>query len=172
MSFLRLPEQLRKELKKPIGRVLKGDEEIKKGIYEEIEINPCTVICVGDKTTETVLNAGIKPKICVYDGKVERKNIPIPREIKELDAKEIELENPPGSLNEEAFKIMDTALNSRLDYKIKVNGEEDLITLAAIDRAAIGSLVLYGQPKEGIVAVRVDNKTKNKVKEIIKRMRE
>lgn len=163
MAFLILPAHLRLELKKPMGNLV--------GNIKELDIKAdTTIICVGDKTTEEVLKARIKPKICVYDGKIERKKIQIPQIIEDYDAEEIGLKNPPGSLNTKAFELIEKALNSEKNLKIKVDGEEDLITLAAVDRAPMDSLVVYGQPGEGVVVVNVNEKTKNRVKAMLKEM--
>ncbi len=162
MASLRLPKHLRKKLKKPFGHLISD--------VNKLEINSETIICIGDKTSEEILKKGIKPKICVYDGKIKRKRIQIPDIIKKFDAKKIEIKNPPGSLTEEAFDAINFALKGESSFKIWVDGEEDLITLAAIALAPLDSLVLYGQPSEGVVVVRVDNKNKLKINGILKEM--
>ncbi|RLI88562.1 MAG: DUF359 domain-containing protein [Candidatus Altiarchaeales archaeon] len=162
MASLRLPKHLRKKLKKPLGHLISS--------IDELEIDSETIICVGDKTSEEVLKRGIKPKICVYDGKIKRRGIKIPAVIKKFAAKEIEIKNPPGSLTEESFNAVDFALKSESNFKIKVDGEEDLITLVVIDLAPLNSLVLYGQPDEGVVVVPADNKNKIKVRNMLKEM--
>ncbi|MBN2015004.1 MAG: DUF359 domain-containing protein [Candidatus Altiarchaeota archaeon] len=163
MAFLGLPAHLRRKLKKPLGNLLAD--------VSEVDIRSDTlIICVGDKTTEEILKRGFRPKICVYDGKIKRKGIQIPEIIEKYDAEKIRLNNPPGSLNIEVFNAIDNALKSKKGFKIRIDGEEDLITLAAIDRAPIDSLVFYGQPGEGVVAVRVDEEKKKKVKEILEAM--
>jgi uncharacterized protein (UPF0218 family) len=53
---------------------------------------------------------------------------------------------------------------------VLVEGEEDLLTLVAVLKAPENSLVVYGQPHEGIVAVRVDKTTKEKVRQIVETM--
>ena len=56
------------------------------------------------------------------------------------------------------------------NFKIIVDGEEDLAALAAIKTAPENSIVFYGQPGEGLVKVCVDEKIKEEVQGIIKRM--
>jgi hypothetical protein len=51
-----------------------------------------------------------------------------------------------------------------------VEGEEDLLTLVAVVEAPENSLVVYGQPREGLVVVKVDEKIKKRVKEIVDSM--
>lgn len=160
---LKLTEELRRELKKPFGRVISNIEELKS--HSKI------LICVGDRTSEIVLSSGILPKICVYDKKVMRKEIEIPEAIKNFDAEEICIKNPTGCLNLEVFKAIKEAIQSEFRYKIYIEGEEDLVALAAIDIAPIGSLVTYGQPGLGMVIVDVNQETKEKVRDILNRMK-
>ncbi len=162
MASLRLPTHLRKKLKKPFGNLIPD--------VNDLEIETEIVICVGDKTSEEILGRGIKPKICVYDGMIKREKIQIPDVIKKFKAEDIEIKNPPGTLTKEAFDAFKSAFKSKLNFKIKVDGEEDLTTLAAIDVAPVGSIVIYGQPNEGVVVVRVDNKNKIRVKNILDEM--
>jgi hypothetical protein len=164
MAYLRLPERLRDELKKPIGRLAKD--------AREFDIRPeDVVITIGDRVTEDVLARGILPKVCAYDGRIERRQVPVSEKITALEAEKIEIKNPPGSLNEEAFGTMKKALKNEKNVKLEVDGEEDLIAVAALDAAPLGAVVLYGQPGEGVVYVRVDKKTKKRIKEIIEEMR-
>jgi uncharacterized protein (UPF0218 family) len=52
-----------------------------------------------------------------------------------------------------------------------VDGEEDLLTLIAVLNAPEKSLVVYGQPYEGIVVVKVTAKKKAEAMEILKAMK-
>ncbi|MDI6805914.1 MAG: DUF359 domain-containing protein, partial [Candidatus Bathyarchaeia archaeon] len=51
-----------------------------------------------------------------------------------------------------------------------VDGEEDLLTLIAVLYAPQNSFVVYGQPYEGIVVVKVTPEKKAEVSEILKTM--
>ena len=52
-----------------------------------------------------------------------------------------------------------------------VEGEEDLLTLVAVLKAPENSLVVYGQPHEGVVAVKVDKAIKEGIRKIIAAMK-
>lgn len=163
MAYLRLPERLRDKLKKPTGIIAKD--------IGELGIRPDDIIItIGDRVTEDALLAGFIPKVCVYDNRIERRSVPVSERITRFSAERIIIKNPPGSLNEEAFGVLRKALSSKKSVKIEVDGEEDLIAVAAMDVAPIGAAVLYGQPGEGVVCVRIDKKTKEMIKEIIKEM--
>ena len=161
MPYLILPSHLRGKLKEPFGEIKKSVDELDlKGL----------IVSVGDRTTKELLKRGIKPKICIYDGLIERQSVGISDHIEKYDAKKIQLENPPGRLNLEAFVLIEKLLESKTNTKIEVSGEEDLLTLAVIDVAPEGLTVVYGQPQEGIIAVKIDKKTKQKIKYIIEEM--
>jgi uncharacterized protein (UPF0218 family) len=52
-----------------------------------------------------------------------------------------------------------------------VEGEEDLLTLIAVLYAPKNALVLYGQPHEGLVAVRITSEKKAQAERILKEMK-
>lgn len=163
-SDLKLPDSLRKDLKKPLGRLI---EDIKELHVDEKDI----VICVGDHTSDITLNSNIKPKIIIFDGKVMRRKIKIPESIKNFSANEIRIPNPAGHITEESLDAISYAINSESRFKIRVDGEEDLLTLAVIKFAPPNSIILYGQPNEGVVVIRVDDKIKIKTKKFMELMK-
>lgn len=156
-----LPENLRVELKKPLGVFIENLSDLKK---------TGMIICVGDKSTEKTLKSKLTPKICIYDGQVARKKIRIPEIVKNFSAREIHVKNPPGKITEETFNAIKKAIRDDENTKIIVDGEEDLTALAAVSSAPVGSVVLYGQPNEGLIMVKVDDNIKDKVGRILKEM--
>ena len=88
-----------------------------------------------------------------------------------LDTKGLKLirvVNEAGTLNPEAVAILDTLLKEGVEnVVIFVEGEEDLLTLAAIISAPKGSMIIYGQPGAGNVILRVDERLKKRALEII-----
>jgi hypothetical protein len=73
-------------------------------------------------------------------------------------------------LTKEACQVIDEAVNLAGRAKVQVNGEEDLLTLAAVLSAPSGSIVVYGQPRRGIVVVSVNDDSKKRFHEIVDRM--
>jgi len=61
-------------------------------------------------------------------------------------------------------------LRSEGTVYISVRGEEDLLTLAAVAYAPLKALVIYGQPDEGVVVVKVNRRVKSQVKKLIDEM--
>ncbi|HHQ44701.1 MAG TPA: DUF359 domain-containing protein [Candidatus Altiarchaeales archaeon] len=158
---MELTPRLREALKKPLGEVSKTLDRVGEDD---------TIICVGDKASQALIEAGFKPKIIVYDGLTMRTPIQLPYSIKKFDGVLEEIENPAGRLEPEAFELVAKALGREGSTKISVDGEEDLIALAAIRLAEDGALVIYGQPGEGLVFVRVDGNVKDKVESILEEM--
>ncbi len=160
-----LTEELREELKKPLGLLIRAGSEIdyiKNNLIEKL------VITVGDRTTESFILAGGKPKVEIVDLKEKRST----RE-KTLTAAEtiIKVKNDPGTISEESIKAIKSAIRSKKRVRIEIEGEEDLLGIPAIIYAPKGSYVLYGQPNEGLVVVKVGDDVKNKASEILSSMK-
>ena len=157
---LRLPERLRARLKEPLGTYVTDLRSLKSK----------TLVCVGDQASKDVVAAGLKPLLCVYDGRIQRKVVGISPELQKYDAAELRVSNPAGTLSDDAFNAVEKALRSGKPHKIVVDGEEDLMTLVAIAYAPHQAVVLYGQPNEGLVAVTVTKKAKDKADVMLSEM--
>ncbi len=160
-----LTEKLREDLKKPLGLLIRAGNEmeyIKNNLIEKF------VITVGDRTTESFILAGGKPKVEIVDLKEKRSS----RE-KTLTSAEtiIKVKNEPGTITEESIRAIKRAISSKKRVRIEIEGEEDLLGIPAIIYAPKGSYVLYGQPNEGLVVVKVDDDVKNKASEILSSMK-
>ena len=143
-------------------------EETMKTLNQLIEKeNPSMLISVGDKVSDNLSNYGFTPKLYIVDNKIMRKKI---EPIKLAVEKILHAKNPPGTITEEALKTIQSALKGSNTVKIVVEGEEDLLTLAAILYAPEGSFVIYGQPHKGIVIVKVTTEKKTEVTQFLKGM--
>jgi len=160
----------RKELKNPIGTLVKGPpehtmRELAATVQNE---KPVLVISVGDEVSRSMLRHGIKPHIMIVDNKTMREETE-PIETAGFDA--VEIANPAGTLTPNAWRAIHEALSKKRSTQILVNGEEDLLTLVAVLEAPEKSLVVYGQPHEGVVIISVNRSTKQRVSRIIDAMR-
>lgn len=162
ISKILLPKNLRGELKKPFGEVLKNIEDI--GEADDL-------ICVGDRVSKDALQAGYLPKAVVYDGRIMRKQVDVHPVIEKYNAEEIQVENPAGTITEEIFTLLEKVFTTEEKFKIHVEGEEDLVALAAIERAPLTTSLVYGQPREGLVHVKIDKKVKKRARKIINNMK-
>ncbi len=162
-------EEVKKILKKPAGQLIKGKprevaEKVKRVIESE---KPLMVIVIGDYTSRRLREVNLKADLYVIDGKTERKRV----QIFDLSGLKVEkARNDPGTLSPEAVKKLDELLHdpSIRDTALLIEGEEDLLTLAAIISAPEGSIIVYGQPGEGNVIVRVNKSSKQYAERILK----
>ncbi|UCD96256.1 MAG: GTP-dependent dephospho-CoA kinase family protein [Candidatus Bathyarchaeota archaeon] len=125
------------------------------------------LVSVGDYVTAYLFRHNIKPDLFIVDDKIMRKQIP------PIDANAdavLTVKNPAGTITDQAWFAIETATRSRRRTKIQVDGEEDLLTLVAILTAPLNSIVLYGQPLQGVVVVRVTAEMKESVRRIVDAM--
>jgi uncharacterized protein (UPF0218 family) len=168
-NILLLTPSLRKKLKKPIGVLIKGSFnetliELQEFISRE---KPAKIITVGDAVTESCIKNNLKPNISIIDNKIMRRSIqPIKMEASVV----FQAKNPAGAITEEAWRTIKKAISMNSDTKIIIEGEEDLLTLIVILEAPENTIVLYGQPNQGIVLVNVTKEKKKEIKEIINAM--
>ncbi|MCX8170823.1 MAG: GTP-dependent dephospho-CoA kinase family protein [Candidatus Bathyarchaeota archaeon] len=169
MDTLLLPQNLRSQLKSPLGLLIRGsvDETMVK-LREFVDsMKPKKIISVGDVVSENMLKKGLKVDVFIVDNKSMR------RPVKPLHfkaSKNLTLINPAGTITKEAWRIIGEAINSGELTKVLVDGEEDLLTIVAVLLAPENSIVVYGQPDEGIVVVKVDEKSKKIMREILDKM--
>lgn len=164
-----LTPELRIKLKKPLGTLIRGSyaETMKKLLDMIKEEKPSTIISVGDTVSKNIAENQVMPQLAIVDNKVMRRNI---QPIQTTAEKIIHIKNPPGTITREAVTAIQEALKSNSHVKIIVDGEEDLLTLVAVSHAPQNSFVIYGQPYEGIVIVKVTPEKKAEVSEILKTM--
>lgn len=164
-----LTSELRRKLKEPIGTLIRGSfKETMKRFRNVVEKeNPPSIISVGDTVSKNLMKTHIFPQLSIVDNKVMRRRInPV-----QLVAEEtIYTRNPPGTITEEACKKIHEALTSPRRIKMVVDGEEDLLTLIAVLYAPENSLIVYGQPYEGIVVVKASAEKKKEVALLLKAM--
>ena len=146
-----LTPKVQAELKKPFGILIPDAQVTKARVISEIE-GAAKVIAVGDATTERLISFGIVPDIAVVDGKERRHTRHFPDS---HATKELRCANPAGTISKSAVELLKTAMAEKQPVRIIVEGEEDLLALPAFSMAPDGAAVLYGQPLEGMVIVRI-----------------
>jgi hypothetical protein len=128
---------------------------------------PVMIISVGDVVSENMTKHGVSAQLIIVDNRVMRQPIePVMMEAKEV----IRVKNPAGTITEEAWRAVKNALKQKRLTKIVVDGEEDLLALPVLLHAPLNALVVYGQPYEGIVAIKVTQQKKEKARRIIRAM--
>ena len=166
----RVTPELRVKLKDPFGILIKGSfaetiDEIEKIVTRE---KPPMIVSVGDRVSRNLHERRMNPQLSVIDNKCMRKRIE-PRVF--AAEKVVHVKNPQGTITEGAIAAIRAALESDRHVQIIVDGEEDLLTLIAVLYAPENSLVVYGQPYEGIVVVQVTSEKKAEATEILKTMK-
>lgn len=164
-----LPQKLQRQLKKPWGTLVRGsfNETAKILKYILKEETPPSIISVGDTVSKNLVKNKIFPNLLILDNKVMRTAVKpalIPAD------KTAHVKNPPGTITQEALEAVQEAFKANCRVKIVVDGEEDLLTIAAVFYAPEKSIVVYGQPHEGIVVVKATQEKKAEVVEILKEM--
>jgi uncharacterized protein (UPF0218 family) len=151
-------------VKRPIGILLKDED----GLRRILQGFKGILVSVGDVVSETLLEMGFNPSLCVVDGKTMRESFPRVERFKH-GRKTFRLANPPGTVSEESWRVFKEALASA-PSTILVEGEEDLLTIVAVKTVSNGSLVMYGQPGEGVVVVKVEESSKKLIERILDTM--
>jgi GTP-dependent dephospho-CoA kinase len=164
-----LKKELRSEFKKPLGKLYSSLEDADDLIKSKYPHD--LLISVGDVTTRKLQDTGLIPHMGIIDNLVERK--PATHEII-YDNVTLKADNPAGTITDALWNTVKQGFQLlRTGYRviILVNGEEDLAVIPCILMAPSGSLVLYGQPGEGLVVCEVD-KVRDKIKKLKMRLEE
>lgn len=164
---MRLPESLREQLKKPLGLLIQNSQANKETIQKHIQ-NDSFVTAVGDATTENLLNFGIIPDLQIVDNQEKRK---MRKSVSEdtINTK-LSCKNPAGEISQESIDVIKAAFKSKTPVRITVDGEEDLLVIPVCIHSPKNSIVMYGQPNEGLVVVRVDTEIRNKAQKLLDSM--
>lgn len=123
------------------------------------------VISVGDRTTEKMISFGLVPSLQIIDNQEKREK----REAfdEEGVSSLLECQNPAAEITQQSIEIIKKAFSLEPPVRIIVDGEEDLLVIPACVYAPDKSVVLYGQPNEGLVIVPVDSEIRNKTQSIL-----
>ncbi|RLG57095.1 MAG: DUF359 domain-containing protein [Hadesarchaea archaeon] len=161
---LLLPAKIRARLKRPLGRLF---PDVGSVIPLIKKLRPPKFITVGDIVSARFLGAGVKPDVVVVDFSVMRAPAPssVRAQIESFNVNTIRVKNPAGILTADLQKAL---MDAEPPVKIVVEGEEDLAVLPAVISSPLGSVVVYGQPGEGLVLVEVTEEKLMEFKDIVK----
>ncbi len=164
---MHLPENLRKQLKTPLGKLLPEKEAIKENIEKEIP-NNSFIITVGDATTEKMLKFEIIPSLQIIDAIEQRtkREAPDKQGIKTF----LSCENPPGEITQQSIEEIKKAFKSPPPVRLTIYGEEDLLVIPVCIFAPENATIMYGQPDEGLVIIRINDEIRNKAQKLLNSM--
>src|SRR3972149_2730359 len=161
--------ELRAKLKEPFGVLIRGtfSETMSKLVVLVKKENPPKIVSVGDTVSRNLHAKGIKSQLSITDNKSMRKRT---QPATFCAKKVVHVKNPQGTIADEAMTAIREALEGDSQTHMIVDGEEDLLPLAVVLQAPEKALVVYGQPYEGIVVVKVTPEKKNEAQEILNAM--
>ena len=115
-----------------------------------------------------MLQLGLKPQIQIIDGLEKRNQCIVPTD--DTINTKLSCKNPPGEITEESIQVIKKAFSCEPPVRITVDGEEDLLVIPTCIHAPENSIVMYGQPNEGLVIVTVTPEIRAKVQKILDAM--
>ena len=157
-------EQLQR-FKTPLGQLIPGGpSETMPRLIEIVEqSHPPRVITVGDVVSREARLAGVRVNLGIVDGKTMRKKY-TPQSMK--FNRVVNVGNPAGTITDEAWQAIRTAIKED-DVMIVVDGEEDLLAIPVTIEAPDGSLIVYGQPSEGIVVITATREKRSALRKLL-----
>lgn len=166
-KVLILPQDLRDQLRHPIGDVVRDASEINSFMN-----NGNLVISVGDIVTKTLYENDTPADLAIIDFKTRRSAVDTFGQGQ--SGRLVKIVNEPGSIRREAVleivHKLESCIESRVKNQIYIKGEEDLLTLPVILLAPLDSIVLYGQYDLGaMIKVRVTEELKGKIYELLQK---
>ncbi len=150
-------------MKVPLGILLPEDQAKKDDVQRYLSKNPY-LVTVGDRTTEKMIGFDLVPSLQIVDGQERRKKRDPP---KLENATELAVENPAAEITSQSISMIKKAFAMDSPVRIFVNGEEDLLVLPACVYAPENSVVMYGQPNEGLVIVVITPEIRNKAQGLL-----
>ena len=167
---MKLPYELRPILKKPLGKLIKGDPKATHTKLEEIFSikKPVKIASVGDYVTKNLLTKGSQPDIVIVDNRIMRHKTD--QIIFERPQKHVK--NEAGTISLEAYELLKKAIMLKKKLAIIVEGEEDLLVLPLMVLMPIGSMIIYGQPNEGLVMIQLTEEKRRWAKCFMEKMEE
>lgn len=152
---MKMTKKAWERMQERIGLLITGDIPVPYRILKDMLTNE-KVIAIGDVVAENVIKVGIEPAMIIIDGKSRRNE-------KGMDiACDITVKNPPSEITDELMEAIKKGCT-----RIFVEGEEDLAALPAILYADETTVIVYGQPSEGIMVIRPTKENKQKVKKTL-----
>ena len=155
---LRITDRVAKIVREPRGPIIKDIERLKDYQY---------LFSVGDYVSNLLFSRGLKPDVAVIDFKVMRERftprIPLGYYYRYTV-------NPKGFIMKSAWSKVKHVI-SDVSYGRKfiliVYGEEDLLGFPISILAPNGGVMVYGQPRRGMVMVEIDGKVKTRALNIL-----
>ena len=165
---MKLPNSLRDQFKIPLGLLLPENSTSKEIIQEHIPANSY-LITVGDRTTEKMIEFDLIPSLQIIDNLEKRKKRTSPMITDHTT--ELSLVNPATEITPQSIDLIKKSFTLKPPVRINVEGEEDLLVLPVCIYAPDNAIVMYGQPNEGLVIVKITPEIRNKTQSLLDSMK-
>ena len=161
---MKLPDSLRDQLKIPLGYLIPESQANKSNIQKHLSANSY-LITVGDRTTEKMIDFGLTPSLQIIDNQEKR----VKREPTKngITYTELVCDNPAAEITSQSIEKIKKAFVSKTPVRLTVVGEEDLLVIPVCIHAPENSVVMYGQPNEGLVIVKITPEIRNKTQRLL-----
>ena len=153
---------LKSAFKEPAGSIVSGVD------VPAICAKKTLTISIGDIVTASLAAADFTPDMVIYDLQNKRRPITDKAILQHLPQKpHVTLSNPPSMIMSGVARALAAQYDEVVQHgkarAIRVEGEEDLLVTPAVLTAPLGSIILYGLPDKGIVAVEVTEQKKHDI---------
>jgi uncharacterized protein (UPF0218 family) len=170
-----LPESLRASLKEPLGIFIPDSQVTKEAVSSKLFGRNRIIVAIGDRTNERMKEFKIFSNLEMIDGsekRVKKDSIPPFSGDKE---RLLKVNNPAGQITEESLAAIRNGLelirsNPKKAVRIEVDGEEDLLVLPVLAFYPEQTIVLYGQPNEGLVITGASGESRNIARKALEEM--
>lgn len=163
--LVRLPDEHREAFKDALGPIYTDAATL-------LDAEPGPIVTVGDVVSFHFERAGRVPDVAVIDGRTKRTAVDpeIEAALERSPAHRIHATNPPGTLTISLLRALASAFDRDDPVQVVVDGEEDLATVPSILLCPSGTNVIYGQPAEGMVHVRVTSEARARAWSLLEKM--
>ncbi len=153
-----LPESLKDSLRQPFGVLIPDSQVTKEAVSSKLVGRNRIIVTVGDRTTERMKELRVFSNLEIVDGLEKRQPRSSLVSFAGSNERHFYVKNPAGTLTDETVDVVKKSLDlitsdSRKTVRIDVEGEEDLLALLILAFFPEQTIVLYGQPNEGLVIV-------------------
>lgn len=155
---LALTSEQRQQFQRPWGKLVQTPREN----------DGDSMICVvGDRCAQHFYEQHLRANLFIFDGTEQRKLQHLPFFTQLLP--QVKLKNPAGCIQRSVVQTLQTWLTEDDWPKyLQIEGEEDLLAVAAVLLLPLGALVYYGQPGLGMVELEVSEAVKDQMHNILK----
>lgn len=159
-------------LKTPSGTPYPGPEDAPEvamaAMLDDLTPLDGPLIGVGDVTARVMLEMDVVPDLALIDGQTKRVALDVEEEVN-VDAfpLRVDTSSPAGVLTPDLLAALEQALKSDVPCVMMVDGEEDMAPLYIHLLAPLGTMVVFGMPRQGLMVQRTTLAMKERCRTIL-----